>query len=52
MTKNVTVRLPDELAAVAEALARVEGTSPNETVKQPLLEAWTAAGSVRSSRPG
>lgn len=39
MTKNITVRLPDELAADAEALARVEGTSLNETVKRSLLEA-------------
>ena len=39
MTKTLTVRLPDELAADAEALARVEGTSLNETVKQALIEA-------------
>jgi len=39
MTKNLTVRLPDDLAADAEALARVEGTSLNETVKQSLIEA-------------
>jgi len=39
MTKNITVRLPDELAADAEALARVEGQSVNETVKQALAEA-------------
>jgi len=39
MTKNITVRLPDELAADAEALARVEGTSLNETVKRSLFEA-------------
>jgi len=39
MTKNLAVRLPDELAADAEALARVEGTSLNETVKQSLIEA-------------
>jgi len=39
MTKNLTVRLPDELAADAEALARVAGTSLNETVKQALIEA-------------
>ncbi len=39
MTRNLTVRLPDELAADAEALARVEGTSLNETVKQSLIEA-------------
>jgi predicted transcriptional regulator len=36
MTKNITVRLPDDLAADAEAIARVEGTSLNETVKQAL----------------
>jgi predicted transcriptional regulator len=35
----MTVRLPDELAADAEALARVEGQSVNETVKQALAEA-------------
>jgi len=39
MTKNLTVRLPDELAADAEALARAEGQSVNETVKQALAEA-------------
>jgi len=39
MTKNITVRLPDELAADAEALARVEGVSLNETVKHSLAEA-------------
>ena len=38
MTKNLTVRLPDDLAADAEALARVEGQSVNETVKQALAE--------------
>jgi hypothetical protein len=39
MPKNLTVRLDDELAADTEALARVEGTSINETVKQALKEA-------------
>ncbi len=39
MTKHITVRLPDEVAADAEALARVEGTSLNETVKRSLVEA-------------
>lgn len=39
MTRNLTLRLPDELAADAEAMARVEGTSLNETVKQSLIEA-------------
>jgi len=38
MTKNITIRLPDDLAADAEALARVEGQSLNETVKQSLAE--------------
>ena len=39
MTKNLTVRLPDELAADAEAVARAEGTSLNETIKDALFEA-------------
>ena len=39
MTKNLTVRLSDDVAADAEALARVEGKSVNETVKQSLIEA-------------
>ena len=39
MTKNLTVRLPDDIAADAEAVARVEGTSVNETVKQAPIEA-------------
>lgn len=36
MTKNLTLRLDDALAADAEALARVEGKSLNETVKLAL----------------
>jgi hypothetical protein len=39
MTKNLTVRLPDDVAADAEAMARVDGTSLNEAVKQSLIEA-------------
>ncbi len=39
MTKNLTVRLADDSAADAEAVARVEGTSVNEMVKQALIEA-------------
>jgi len=39
VTKNLTIRLPDDVAADAEALARVEGKSLNETVKQSLIEA-------------
>lgn len=35
----MTVRLDDELAADAEALARAEGKSLNETVKLALSEA-------------
>lgn len=38
MTKNLTVRLDDELAADTEALARAEGQSLNETVKTALRE--------------
>ncbi len=38
MTKNITVRLPDDLAADAETVARVDGISLNETVKRSLLE--------------
>ena len=39
MAKNLTVRLDSELAADTEAIARAEGTSLNETVKQALVEA-------------
>lgn len=39
MTKNLTVRLDDDLAADTEALARAEGQSLNETVKGALREA-------------
>ncbi|HUY05730.1 MAG TPA: hypothetical protein VMU99_00515 [Acidimicrobiales bacterium] len=39
MTKNLTVRLKDNVAADAEALARVEGKSLNETVQLALIEA-------------
>lgn len=39
MTKNMTVRLPDELAADTEALARVDGKSVNETIKDALAQA-------------
>lgn len=39
MTKNITVRLPEDLAAAAEAVARAEGTSLNETIKSALAEA-------------
>jgi predicted transcriptional regulator len=39
MPKNFTVRLPDDVADDAQALARAEGQSMNETVKQALIEA-------------
>jgi hypothetical protein len=39
MAKNLTIRLDDDLAADAEALARAEGKSLNETVKLALSEA-------------
>ena len=38
MAKNLTVRLDSELATDTEALARAQGTSLNETVKQALRE--------------
>lgn len=39
MTKNLTIRIPDEVAANAEAIARVDGVSLNETIKRSLVEA-------------
>lgn len=39
MPKNLTIRLDDDSAADAEALARAEGQSLNETVKLALREA-------------
>ena len=39
MTKNLTVRLPEDLAADAEAVARVDGVSLNELVRQSLVDA-------------
>ncbi len=39
MSKNLTVRLDDDLAADTETLARAEGQSLNETVKTALREA-------------
>ena len=39
MAKNLTVRLDDQLAADTEAIARAEGKSLNETVKEALTEA-------------
>ena len=39
VTKNLTIRIPDEVAANAEAIDRVDGVSLNETVKQSLVEA-------------
>ena len=40
--KNFTVRLPDDEATDAEALARAEGLSLNETVRRALVEAVRA----------
>lgn len=36
MAKQTTVRLPDELAAEAEAVARVKGTSVNALIIEAL----------------
>ncbi len=37
MTKQTTVRLPDELAEQAEAVARVRGTSTNQLIIESLI---------------
>jgi hypothetical protein len=39
MTKNLTIRIPDDAVANAETIAREDGVSLNETVKQSLVEA-------------
>jgi predicted HicB family RNase H-like nuclease len=39
MTRNLTVRLDDDLAENAEVIARADGKSMNETVKLALSEA-------------
>jgi hypothetical protein len=39
VTKNLTIRVPDDVTANAEAIARVDGVSLNETIKQSLVEA-------------
>jgi hypothetical protein len=39
MTKHLTIRIPDDVAENAEAIARVDGVSLNETVKRSLVEA-------------
>jgi predicted transcriptional regulator len=36
--KTYTVRLPDDVAADVEALARVSGASINETIKRAISE--------------
>jgi hypothetical protein len=52
MAKNLTVRLGEELAADTEALARAEGLSLNETVKQALKEAVERRRSDPAFKPG
>jgi glutamate-1-semialdehyde aminotransferase len=37
MTKQATVRLPDDLAEEAEAVARVKGTSINDVIVESLV---------------
>ncbi len=49
--KNFTVRLRDEEAANAEALARAEGVSLNETVRRALAEAVERRRADPASRP-
>jgi len=37
-TKNLTLRLPQELAADTEALARAEGTTVSDQIRSALVE--------------
>lgn len=39
MTRQTTVRLPDDLADTAEAVARVRGTSVNTLIVESLADA-------------
>ncbi len=39
MTRQTTVRLPEDLAAEAEAVARVQGTSVNQLIVDSLADA-------------
>lgn len=39
MTRNLTIRIPDDVAENAEAIARLDGVSLNETVEKSLIEA-------------
>src|SRR5438128_1242223 len=52
MTKHLTVRLPDELAAEAEAVARAEGMSLNETIREALVDAVERRRMATSAPPG
>ncbi len=52
MTKNFTVRLPEEEATDVEALARAEGLSLNETVRRALVEAVEARRADPSFKAG
>lgn len=47
MTKQTTVRLPEDLAADAEAVARVRGTSVNQLIVESLA---TEIDRVRSDK--
>jgi hypothetical protein len=49
MPKTFTVRLPDDIAADAEALARAEGKSQRDG-HSGLIEASNGAATTRSSR--
>jgi hypothetical protein len=52
MTRNLTIRLPDDVAPDVEVVARVEGKNLNETVKQSLIEAVERRRTTPSSRRG
>jgi predicted transcriptional regulator len=48
MPKQTTIRLPDQLAAQAEAVARVRGTSVNQLIVESLTAEIERVGSEES----
>jgi len=49
VTKQTTVRLPEELAEQAEAVARVKGTSVNALIVESLQAEISGFGKTRTS---
>jgi predicted HicB family RNase H-like nuclease len=52
MTKQTTVRLPEDLAEEAEEVARVNGTSVNALIIESLTTEIARGRADRGSRPG